>query len=431
MRRVRFRLPVTGGMVLLALASSLQASVIDLSPERKAPEDNYNLKIGTLRLAFTGTEEIGYDDNITQSSGSTGQSSVAGPYLRQGLTTGINWPVSPYLTVDTAVGIAYLYYPGNTAFNDFEVTGDNGLLSARVAANLRLGQTGRLVLADTLSRTSDSLSIAAANSGANGSHYNLTRNELSLQYDTDITETLHGAAKYGHTAAWASPTAFSYEDNQSDMLDFVLLRELTREWRLGPYFTVTDTYYTNTGVPADQRRNDNVGYNTGLAGTYTRSAGFTAQGRLGYQMVQYQSTNTAAAAGSSGSGNSAGGLTADLGATLMASEFWRHSVFASYGSQQANLVAAVDYSNDFQIGYNVAYRMTPDVYLRGDTSYLLRKESGNGDTVELIRGGIGPGWQMGRATAIDLRYQYTTTSSTNATRGYDQNVVSMTLTHHF
>jgi len=425
------------------LGGTAHATNIDLDPTgRQSPDTgNYNFKYGTLRMGLTGAMSVGYDDNITR--GDTyndsndkynDQRRVRGWFLEPSLTLGINWPISPYVNIATSVGAGYRYYIDHDDLSDWFLTGDAATVSTQVKADFKLGQTGTLTFYDKLSRDIDSLQLDARGNNNNdnnddGDRYAQLTNEVGAQYANDLSESLHNTVKYAHTNVWVTPSDEDYQNYESDMVDDVFLHDINKNLQLGPYATVTNTRFQNDEQGYDTQHNDSWMYEAGLAGVYMRDAGFSVNGRLGWQLAEFDNQNPTA---NQDGGDSTSSPSMSLAANFASSDLTTHTLFASYGLSQSNLSVNTNSSEQAMAGYGIAVRVMPKLTLSGDISWINYNDDGSyGENANLYRYGVGADYTLSPKATLSLRYEYTDKDSNVDLNSYDRNFVKLTLTYRF
>ncbi len=428
------------------LGAQAGATNIDLDPTGGKKEDggDYNFKYGNLRLGLTGAMSAGYDDNITQGDTYNDSNSdynnnnrrVRGWFIEPALTLGINWPVSPYLSISSSIGAGYRYYVDHEDLSDWFLTGDGAGVSTQIKADFKLGQTGVLTVYDKISRDIDSLQMDARsgknnnnNNDDNGDRYAELKNEAGVQYANDLSEVMHNTVKYAHTNVWVTPSSEDYQSYESDMLDEVFLHDINKNLQLGPYATVTNTRFQKEEQTLNAKHNDSWMYEGGLAGVYMRDSGFSLNGRLGYQFVKFNDQNPVANANG---GDTTTSPSMSLSANFASSELTSHTFFASYGISQQNLSVDTNSSLQMQAGYAIAVRVMDKLTLGGDISWInYQDDNSYGENANLYRYGIGPSYVLSPKSTLSLRYEYTDKVSNDEYNSYDRSFVKLTITYKF
>lgn len=409
------------------LLPSAKATSINLSPDEefRRPDDYYNIKVpnSSLRLGFTSSFTAAWDSNIGRSgyyNGTATASNESGFYVQPALTMAIDWPVSSWASINSSLGIAYRYFPDGKGESDFFLTGDSGELSTGIASEMKLGQNGKLTAGAKIARSIESLQKMAANNNMRA--YSTTTLEGFLQYENDLSETLHTIDRYSHTFAWHSPNDYKYLDYQSDMVDLLLLQDMWKGGSVGPYLTVTDTYYSSKQKSSGLKRNDCMDYSFGAA--FRHVGPITISGRLGYELADYNENNSVAT-------DQGSTPTYQLDIMFGTGERFIHRISSSYGLASDFLSPQINYSKQWQNGYAVSYRMSRKWLWNADVNWLKSDESDNGQKSDLVRFGIGPTYEIGPNTQLALRYEYTQRFSKYSNGEYDRTVISLTLQHKF
>lgn len=419
---------LAGAMVLLRLGmDTAGASTINLQPNPKAKSpDNYNFNYpgSSLRLGLTGSLAVGYDDNYNASHDKQGSF-----FTQPGLALSVLWEPSPNFSLSTNAGASYKYYSDSEAESGFTIYGDEGAIQTAIQSELKLGQTGRLFIGDSISRTMDNLEISSTNRNKNKDYARLT-NDTWVQYENDLNDSLHGKVRYDHTMVWVTPDEYKYESYQSDTLDSVLLYDLDRNLQVGPYFTAGMRYYSDSveygGI--DVQKNDVTSFAGGLAFTFVPSPNVITSGRLGYAIANFEEGADPFAS------DDAATPTYDIRLTYFSTNNTSHTFFSSYDVNEDYIDIGHNYSLDWRNGYAINHKFNEWWSVRGDVVYRNADISDDGGTNETVRFGAGVSYQLTRKASLDFRYEYTTSwanSGDDDSNDYDRNVISLTLVYRF
>ena len=426
MKAMKF-LPVSVGCLVAVMSGTVGAASVDLSPVNKETmrdtTDYYNIKVpnSSLALSFSSSFTVGWDSNIGRSGYGSNPNSTSGWYMQPGLSMGVNWPLTTFAKIHSAVGVGYRFYPDGSGENDLILSGDGGGISTGIELELKLGQNGKLTVGDNISRTIDNLQMSAQNSGVSG--YSATENETFAQYQNDLRDDLHLYARYAHTMAWYSPGEYKYMNFQSDMIDTLLMKDLTKGWSVGPYATASTTYYSEKDPSTNAKRNDNTDYRLGMA--FRHIGNVTLDGRVGAQFMNFQNDNKLA------KDDSVVTPTYQLHATFNTGDFLTHTLSHSYESTTSYRKVSINYAKQFSTAYAITYRVHRDIDLGADASWLSVTESDGGENYDMLRLGVGPTYNLSRNTSLSARYEYTTKFSGSGLDEYERHVVSATVTHKF
>ena len=424
-------LALLAGILLLAMSGSVGAANIDIAPiDREKMHDTtdyYNIKVPStsLALSFSSSFTVGWDSNIGRSGYASNPGTSSGWYMQPGLSMGVYWPLTRFAKLHTSVGIAYRYFPDGSGKDDFILSGDGGGLSTGIEAELKIGQNGKLTIGDNISRTIDSLQFASMSTpnGASIQNYSATLNEIFAQYDNDLRDDLHAHVRYAHNTAWYTPDTYKGMNYQSDMLDALLLKDLTKGWSVGPYGTATTTYYSEKDPATNQKHNDSTDLRLGVA--FRHIGNITLDGRVGVQFLDFKTSN---------------GITEDsssvapvyrLNLTFKTGEYLTHTFAHSYERTSAYRGVRINYAGMFTTSYLVNYRIHQNVDLGGDISWINTSESNGGVNADLIRIGGGPTFHLSQNTSFGMRYEYTKNLSNSSSLDYDRHLVTATITHKF
>lgn len=422
--------------LLLAGTTSIWATGIQLSPlvgrrseglyrspsynravdqySRQADED-YTVRLGNLRLQLSLGLEGTYDDNINLTQNGTKDEALS---LTPVIYSEIYWPLNPGFQVYSGLSLGYKWYAMGGEDADDEgliVGGTDGSFNSQIGFDLRLGQTGLLSGSEEYSRNVDSFSTGPQRDDR---QHTVNRNQLNLQYRNDFTDYTSGTAKVTHTNQWVDESEFDEQNHYSDFLDVALLSYLNRDLQAGPYGRIGMFRYL------EDKHNNSDEVEGGLAMTYGTTERLVFSGSVGISSVSFDTGNNPTA------NDEFTGMTTQWAARYSNNEFTTHRLVTSYGAEQGNLDADVNFSKEWSTQYSISVVLREDLLLNADAAYIDSRESDGGDNFDLYRVGVGLGYRLTRDTTMDLRYIRDWRDSDDRTdSNYTRNAVTLRLVH--
>jgi len=420
LRSVRSRRTLISVLTLLcligsapgALASEMNLGPFSLGPYAAPPPEDYNLRLGTMRLGLTAKMGARYDDNVDRTSDDETGSASVGP----GLGLRVYWPVSPYLQIRTSAAATYWYSSDDNADNGLEVTGPGNRGSdATVSAGIAPCEHVRLRLADSYIRGDSSLSLA---------HMGVTRdaivsnNETSLQADVEWTKRITSLTRVAHTIHWAADTTYDYLDFSRESADQAVLWRLNKQLQAGPYGAWETTTYS-----AD-KHNDSREVSGGLAVVYDRGYSFNASARVGLANLSFDDSNVP------GATSDYTGLTFGAACRFATTARFYHTLSVDYEAAQENIVAA-NYAKELTTRYGVQVKLRPRLIVSGDVAWVNARQSDGGERANLYQGGVGVSYELTERVTPTLSYQRAQKTSDVDRLDYVDNLVALSLSYRF
>jgi hypothetical protein len=389
------------------------AITVTLSPDQLAPEGNYNVQMGSLRLGLSGNLNVCYDDNIT--SGSSSSEKEEGWCITPALGLVIDWPISPILQIGSGVQIGYKYYPDSSGEDQLLFTGAGGVLEAGINADVRVGN-GVIRLSESFSSQVDTLATAIQDEQDD---YVLYRNTIGARYQVDLSEYTRLVAEAKHADVWTNKSEYDYQDHQMENLDLVVLWAMNSSLRLGPYLSWEQYTYT------EDKHNDSDGVSAGLVAAYTRVSGFKAEASIGYESVDFDSSNSVTATDDSKN------LKGQVEVSFKSSEFTRHALAYTYGSKQGTLASGTNFALESKLVYGINVDVSENLTFTGEVSYVDRVESDGGTDSVLYRYGVGLEYRFNDLTKVSLKVKRTEKDSDLDVNDYERNKIEANLLYHF
>lgn len=379
---------------------------------RQAEED-YTVRISNLRLQLSVGMEAVYDDNSTLSDSDEEDALSLSPVLY----SEIYWPINPGFQVYSGLSLGYRWYAiGGDEQEDegIYVGGTDGALHSQFGFDFRLGQTGILSASEEFFRDLDTFA-----GGQRGNRdYTLNRNLLNLQYRNEFSDYTSGTAKVTHTNQWAEQSDFEEQNHYSDFLDLALLHYLNRDFQIGPYGRGGIIRYT------EDMHNDADELEGGLAMVYGTNERFVTSGSVGYSQVSFDTSNNPNA------NDEYSGWTTQWAVHYSNNEITTHRLVTSYGAEQGNLDADVNFAREWLTQYTISYVLREDLLVNGDAGYINVRESDDGENYNIYRLGVGLGYRLTRDTTMDLRFLHDwKESDSDSGADYTRNSIILRLVH--
>lgn len=377
---------------------------IELTEQPVSPMRDYNIRIfENLRLSFTGSLELMYDDNVDTSPDDEIDSFALIPRL----TMAADWPITPRIHLGTGAVVGYRYYFDDDVDDDVLVGFDDDV-STNFKVDFFLGN-GTVRLEERFSRE---LGVLAVNTD---NDYALSRNRVSARYDVALNPYMDLTLQGSRRDTWNNKDEYRYQENVRHALDGVVLWQVNPQLRIGPYIRWDETDYD---VAAN---NDRETVSSGASFVYRRQDGIRFDGSLGYELMDVD-----------GGGDEKDGVVGNVGVNFATSDFLTHYLRFAFDRNQDLIEPKVDYSEETRYTYGVEWEVHSDLTINGDVSYLNIDDAGNaGEEVDLWQFGLGTSYRLNPRSTVSLRYDWRDRDSDDPDNSYDRNRYSVKLTHRF
>ena len=390
-----------GVAALLCASPAVYSLDIELTEEPIAPMRDYNIRIfDNLRLSFTGSMEVMYDDNVHTSENNEVDSFALIPRL--GLA--VDWPITPRIHLGSGGVVGYRYYLEDDVDSDVLVGFDDGL-STNLKVDFFVGN-GTLRLEERFSRQ---LSILELNEN---NDYAVSRNRLSARYQVPLNPYMDLTIQGSQRDTWNSEG--DTQENTRHALNSVVLWQANPQLRIGPYIRWDNTDYD------DAFNNDRQTYSSGASFVYRRQDGIRFTGSLGYELMDVD-----------GAGDEKDGVVGNVGVQFDTSDYLSHYLRFSFDRDQDLVEANANYSEEARYMYGLEWSVVKNLTINGDVALLDIDESDNGESAEIWQLGLGTSYQINRRSRVSLQYDWRDRDSDLANNSYSQNRYSVKLTHRF
>lgn len=403
------------------------ATRIQISQDPVAPRADYNIRLfENLRLDFSGSMTLLYDDNINTSKDNEEEGWALIPRLRMAL----DWPVTPHIKIGSGMSVGFRKWISGDGDDNWILTEDGGI-STGISADFFIGD-GVLRLSNQFRRDADTLELLRTSES--GDDYARNINVLSARYSVDLTPYISLIVKGTHENTWVSPDEYEYQDNVRNTFLINTPYRINRDLRLGPYVRWEHIEYEDSdelawlpalGTFVPREKADRTTPEAGISFLYQpEDLLLTAEGSIGYEWMDVDEPDPRI-------NDEEDGVTGDLAVHYPSSEFTTHTLRVSHGRKQAITSLFANYSKDTRYTYAISSNIMPDVTVNGDISYLDTRESDYGESADIYRIGVGTGYQFSRKLRGSVRYEYVTKDSDRETSEYDRNQVRLTLNYDF
>ncbi len=415
---------ILSAIVALCFLGSTQATMINLSPlaQLQPKPRDYNIKLGELRLSLSSKLSVAYNDNIDRASSK--DETNEGWLITPQLGLGVYWPLSPMVTIDTNISVAYDDYINNKGRDQWQIGGANGGLSGGIRAMMLLSDVDTLRLQDTFERSSQNLNLAAQNYPSN---YAMFTNTISALYSHQFSELMVWMTQIDHTTARTNSSEYDDQNHYTASIDSVLLWQTNERLRLGPYVRYEIYRYTEENAPHHVNgHNDSNSLQGGIAFTYDTHGALKFDGSVGLEHLSFDTGHHPSA----DTGDT--GATASLRATLATSQLTTHSLYGTLMRYQGTLASRVNYAKDLIVGYGITLHPIQDWTVRGNIDWLSIKESDSaGEHADLLRFTLNVAYDITPQTNVGLTLRRTGKRSTDDAREYRQDYVLFSVSHKF
>jgi len=411
-------------------ASEARRQTIDKIP--------YNLELGPMKLRFSATIGVEYNDNINLAEDASALlPSPTGPVLvttqrqsdfiiRPQVNVNALWPITQLNTLKLDVGIGYAFYMDHSSYNT------NGVLinpGSQIAFDIFVGDF-RINLHDRFSLEQDPVAEATLSNVADYGRFQNTAG-LSVLWDLNAAVATIG---YDHYNFISTTSDFDYLNRNAEMVNGSIAFTPTSTISVGPEAAFVDTYYDQNIL------NDSKTYSAGAFLEMQITTNLKLRVAGGYQKIDFDNT----------------GLVDD---PHDLNDYYANALL----SHRVNsvLTQSISAGHETQLGINSNYiklnyvRHTANwnilyhTLLSTELFYEDADDSGGSgplfvpvpgallfnpfvaEHVHRYGGALSLGYQLTQHVTLGLRYQYTQKDSDQLLRDYSQNRVSFDGTYSF
>lgn len=407
---------------------------------RRQSIDNipYNLQAGPIKLRFSATLGLEYNDNINLAEDDSFTSLTPfGPItlttraqsdfiLRPQINLNALWPVTQLNTLRLDVGMGYAFYLDHSNYNTNSVLLTPG---SQLAFDIFVGDF-RINFHDRFSLEQDPISEVAL---SNVADYGRFQNSAGVAVLWDLNQAVVTFG-YDHYNFIAMNSRFEYLDRNADILSASIGFTPTSTITVGAEGSVIDTYYDQNIL------NDSLTYSAGLFLESQLSSNLRVRIAGGYQNIDFDNTGLV---------NDPHDLNDWYGNLLIShrvNSVFTHNLSIGHETQlgvnsnyvmlnYARHTATWNIVNHTLITTEFFYEDADD---SGGTGILFLPVPGipninpfAAEHVHRYGGAITLGYQLTPHVTLGLRYQYTQKDSDQPLRDYRQNRVALDGTYSF
>ena len=398
----------------------------------------YNLQLGPMKLRFSATIGVEYNDNINLAEDASALlPSPGGPILvttqqqsdfivRPQLNLNALWPITQLNTLKLDVGVGYAFYLDHSNYNT------NGVLvnpGSQIAFDIFVSDF-RINLHDRFSLEQDPVAEIALSNVADYGRFQNTAG-ISVLWDLNAAVVTVG---YDHYNFISTTDTFDYLDRNADMVNGSIAFTPNSTMSIGLEGAFVDTYYDQNIL------NDSQTYSAGafLETQITSFVKLRVAG--GYQNIDFDNTGLV---------NDPHDLKDYYANALLShrvNSVLTHSLSAGHETQ---LGINSNYIKLNYVRHTANWNILYHTLLSTELFYENAKDSGgNGplfvpapgvflfnpfvaEHIHRYGGALTLGYQLTQHVTLGLRYQYTQKDSDQVLRDYSQNRVSLDGTYSF
>jgi opacity protein-like surface antigen len=404
---------VLGGMVLVPVAGSAQealrgamsadrALAYQAPPSVSGPDRLY---WGPVQFSAGASLSVSYDDNIRNLPSEQRLDDVI---IRPGLDLGVQWPVTETSALTVGFGVGYAFHVEHSEFDYFQITPTSALSYSVTLRDLVL------TVYDQVQYSSDVLDTPDLTGQA---RYPRLENTVGLRAAYNLqTWLLQGG--YAFYRYWA------FDDDYQD------LERGSHQFFLRPAYRVAEA--TQAGVEVSYSisdfdlpvRNDFISLSAGPYLDWTIVEGLRVGVRGGYVLYSYSATGTLPSLGDRDSWYAGVDLRHDL------TEYLSHTLSVV---RDVSVGVNSQYLERLGINYGIRWQFT-DIWSLGLGANYAKGEDTtgvSGEDYDRVGFNAGISRNLTERLRADLSYRYYTYTSSDATRQYARNVVSLGASYQF
>jgi hypothetical protein len=397
----------------------------------------YNLQLGPMRLRFSATLGVEYNDNVNLAEDATATfPSLLGPIvvtteqqsdwiIRPQVNVNLLWPITQLNTLRLDVGIGYAFYMDHSDYDTNSILINPG---SQLSFDIFVGDF-RINLHDRFSVEQDPVAEASLSNVADYGRFQNTAG-VSVLWDLNAAVATIG---YDHYNFISTTDTFDYLDRNADMVNASIAFTPSSTMSIGLEGAFVDTYFDQNVM------NDSQTYSVGAFFETQVSANVKFRIAGGYQNIDFDNTGLI---------NDVHDLEDYYANALLShrvNSVLTHSLSAGHESQlgvNSNFVT-LNYIRH-TANWNILYH----TLLSTELFYEDADDSGGNPFIAPVPGVplINPfvaehlhryggaltlGYQLTQHVTLGLRYQYTKKDSDQLLRDYSQNRVSLDGTYSF
>lgn len=372
------------------------------------PKRDYNLRLGPLNGRFFGSMQVEYSDNINLAE--TG--AAADVYFYPNFGIGIQWPLSAQNLLEFSLGLGYRAYVDHPDLNSFQISPDS-----RLSYMMRIGKVN-VILRDNFQLQIDPLTRADISGGTNGALLDFRRfvNDAGVQAEWPARQNLSIISGYDFVLDRSLSDDFKSLDRNDHTLSLGANSQISASWSLGLSSAVTFSHYLQ------QVQNDGVSYSVGPQTKVKVTRFLTLEGSVAYTRSDYDQTGTILDNSDFSGVSFALAANHNINSRMSQSARAARSVSPGFGS---------NYNELSVLQYNLSWRFNSFFGLNTTFVYEHLKASGGGEIADRYVWYLGGSWDFARRWRAGLGYSLAWKDSDQPGRNYQQNRVTLDVTHDF
>ena len=403
------------GLLLLCTSLCVLADT-EIRSRRERPEAEeirHNLKLGELRLDAAYRLGLSYDSNTNQVHAKSVKEELTA--LENGLDIRGYWPLKPELLLDFDVYLGYIAALAGDGTEGFvaRTSADQTL-----ALDLRLSDTSTLSLLDTVNVNVATVALSAQN---NTEDLKTLENDAALQYEVDLSRWYSLRARLGRKMTRTLGSS-DFENRDADK-DYATL---AGDWNVNSALTI-GPHASYRWMRHDKPiNNDADEYEVGAHGRYQITEVTSLRLSLGYQVMDFDTDNDAAAT------EDAEGLAAAFEIVSELTERTAHRLTATH-EQVYGTTAGINSTRDTTLSYNLILRLNDEWHtVLSMSCFRSEEQTDDGDTSYTYLPGVRVGYRWGDRLSLYTDYKFTVKDSKDSRdREFARHLITFGLEYDF
>ena len=368
---------------------------------------NYTFKSGDLRMLVTPSVGLDWNDNINSSDTDKESDFILKPFVQFDLT----YPLTQVNLLAVNLGIGYDYYFDHHDESSLRLQTGSGLSFDIFVKDFVIN------LHDRMSYTRDSSQEPAV---ANTSDFANFENTIGILTSWNLAKGTVSLG-YDHQNTVSPESQFNSQNSAAEMLLARATYLVHPQVQAGLEGTVSFTDYTQPTL------NDNTAYSIGPFVSWQPGSALQVVFRGGYVFYDFKQTSALIKA------QDLSTYYVDLTVTHNATELFSYSFSAG---REVNLGVQSDTTEQWYLRPSVTWHLFKNISLNTGVSY----ENGNqgdqglgGGSIEehfnWLGATVGVNWPFMKRLSLGANYRFTFRESNLPDRGYNQNMIGLTLSY--
>lgn len=390
-----------------ALRNSIAGEAASEARQRQMESLPYTIKSGDLRLLFSPSLGLDWNDNVLTSHSNPQDDFILRPLL--GLN--MNYPITRQNLLQINVTFGYEKYFEHDELSTWYVQS-----GSQLSFDISVGDF-LINLHDRVSLVQDPASEAGV---ADTGRYGYFQNVLGFLTTWDLRDVMLSLG-YDHLTYISTDNIYDYTDHSSEIPVFQAGLRLNPQLTTGVEGAVSFTTY-------DQKvLNDSVNYSAGVYADWRPGSSLRLRPRFGYTVYDFDQTSDVIEA------QNQNGWYLDLTASH---EFTRSMSYSLSGGHEFRFGISTDLIEDWYVRpgftWNFAKNMRANTtfsYEHGERSHGVEGDSLSGERYDWMGTTIDLSYSPTRRLVVGLNYRLTLRSSSVGSQEYTQNRVGIMVTY--